>query len=123
MSKNILIEEADAEGKTLIVSPLFTYRAFAEGDIAAEWAALEERLTLPHVDKVIIDLSALPFFGSTVLEWMVKIWKRVKDKPGQFALCNVSPVGMQILQAARLHTVWQLFPSRADAVTTLASQP
>ena len=121
MNKNILIEEADAGGQTLVVAPLFTYKAFAEGDVAAEWAALEERLKAPHVTNVIIDLSALPFFGSTVLEWMVKIWRQVKDKPGQCALCSVSEVGVQILQAARLHTVWQIYPSRAEAVKALTA--
>jgi anti-anti-sigma factor len=122
MNKNILIEEADGSGTTLVVAPLFTYRAFAEGDVAAEWDALEKRLQQPHVTKVIIDLSALPFFGSTVLEWMVKIWKQVKDKPGQCALCTVSPVGVQILQAARLDKVWSVYGTRAEAVTALTGQ-
>jgi anti-anti-sigma factor len=121
-NKNILIEEADGSGQTLVVAPLFTYRAFAEGDVAAEWQALESRLSAAEVQNVVIDLSALPFFGSTVLEWMVKIWKQIKDKPGKFGLCCVSPVGVQILQAARLHTVWQIYPSRAEAIAALAGK-
>jgi anti-anti-sigma factor len=121
-NKNILIEDADGSGTTLIVAPLFTYKAFAEGDVAAEWESLENRLKEPIVDKVIIDLSALPFFGSTVLEWMVKIWKQVKDKPGQCALCSVSPVGVQILQAARLDKVWKVYANRPEAVAALTSE-
>ena len=122
MSDNILIEEVAADPTTLVINPLFTYRSFAQGNVAQEWITLQGRLDPPEIKNIIIDLAAIPFFGSTVLEWMVHIWKRLKEKSGHLVLCNVSEVGLQILQAARLNTVWPTFANREEAQQWLASQ-
>jgi predicted alpha/beta hydrolase len=47
---------------------------------------------------VVVDLGAIPYFGSTVLQWMVQMWQRAKDKGGKLATCQASPIGRERLR-------------------------
>ena len=73
----------DQQGDAVVVSPLFTFASFTEADLAAEWNAVQHEIDAPDVKHVIVDLGEIPYFGSTVLEWMVQMWKRAKAKGGQ----------------------------------------
>lgn len=119
MNKPPLVRLEQA-GNVLIVSPLFTFGAFTEADLHAEWAAIERQLRDPAVQHATIDLGEIPYFGSTVLEWMVLIWKRVEPRGGRLAICNCSDIGRDILRAARFDTLWQICEDRAGALATLA---
>lgn len=110
----------EQDGNVLIISPLFTFGTFTEAELHAEWAVIERRLRDPAVQHVTIDLSEVPYFGSTVLEWMVLIWKRIRAKGGRLAVCNCSPLGGTILAATRLDTLWQICDDRAEAMATFA---
>lgn len=107
-------------GNVLIVSPLFTFGSFAESELYAEWAVIERRLQDPSVEHVTLDLGEIPYFGSTLLEWMVLIWKRIRARHGRVAICNCSEIGREILAAARFNTLWQICDDRAGAMATLA---
>lgn len=112
----------DQAGDALVVSPLFTFASFTEPDIGDEWQELQQRLESPNVKNVIVDLGEIPYFGSTMLEWMVQMWKRVKEKGGNLATCNASPIGLEVLSAARFDKLWGIHPSRDDARKWLDSQ-
>ena len=62
-------------GETLVVAPLFTFATFAEAGIDSEWTAVQKQLDTPGIKNVVVDLGQIPYFGSTVLEWMVQMWK------------------------------------------------
>jgi anti-anti-sigma factor len=101
------------------VAPLFTFASFTEADMAAEWRAVQQQLDLPEVKNVVVDLGEIPYFGSTVLEWMVQMWKRAKAKGGTLATCNCSQIGKEVLHAARFDTLWDSFASRDEAIASL----
>jgi anti-anti-sigma factor len=107
----------EVRGSVLIVSPLFTFARFTEADIHQEWKAVEKTLSDPAIKHVVVDLGSIPYFGSTVLEWMVQMWKRVKAKGGKLMTCNVSHVGREVLAAARFDILWD---NAADASEALA---
>lgn len=107
-------------GDVLIISPLFTFGTFTETELLTEWTNIERLLREPTVQHVIIDLSEVPYFGSTVLEWMVLIWKRIRAKGGRLAVCNCSELGQKILAATRLDTLWRIDVDRAGAMATFA---
>jgi anti-anti-sigma factor len=109
----------DRAGDSLVVAPLFTFASFTEADLAAEWRAVQEQLDLPEVRNVVVDLGEIPYFGSTVLEWMVQMWKRAKAKGGTLATCNCSQIGKEVLHAARFDTLWNSFASRDEALASL----
>ena len=117
-SKYVRVEH---QPEALVVSPLFTFAAFTEPDIAGEWIAVKEQLEAPAVKNVLVDLGQIPYFGSTVLEWMVQMWKRVKEKGGKLATCNASPIGREVLTTARFDKLWGVFESRDQALQWLSS--
>ena len=85
----------DRQGNTVVVAPLFTFASFTEADLVAEWRAVQAEIDAPDVKHVIVDLGEIPYFGSTVLEWMVQMWKRAKEKGGSLATCNCSQIGRE----------------------------
>ena len=74
---------AEQQGNVLVITPLFTYATFAEPDVATELVEVQEQVDSPSTEQVIIDLGEIPYFGSTVLEWMAQLWKRIKSKGGR----------------------------------------
>jgi anti-anti-sigma factor len=112
----------DQAGASLVVTPLFTFARFTAADIADEWEALEQRLLEPGVKNVVVDLGEIPYFGSTVLEWMVTMWRRMKAKGGGFAACNCTPIGREVLTAARFDKLWTIYPTRDDALSIFSAK-
>lgn len=113
----------EQQGDALVVSPLFTYAGLAKSDIASEWTAVQGQIEGPAVKHVVVDLGQIPYFGSTVLEWMVQMWKRIKAKGGKFATCNASPIGREVLNTAQFDKLWGLFNTRDEALQWLAARP
>ncbi len=109
----------ERQGDALVVSPLFTFASFTEADIVDEWQEVQKQLDAPSISHVVVDLGQIPYFGSTVLEWMVQMWKRVKGKGGKLAICNVSPIGREVLSAARFDMLWGVRTSREEALDWL----
>jgi len=107
---------AELDGDVLCITPLFTYATFTEPGIAAEWEAVQKQIDAPATRLVIVDLGEIPYFGSTVLEWMSLIWKRVKAKGGHMAAIRPSPIGREVLLAARLDRLWGIYATRDDAL-------
>jgi anti-anti-sigma factor len=110
----------ERQGDALIVSPLFTFARFTEADIADEWSQVQQHLDDDEVKHVVVDLGQIPYFGSTVLEWMVQMWKRAKARGGKLATCNASPIGREVLAAARFDLLWGIFDTRDQAVAWLS---
>ena len=113
----------DKTGDAVIVSPLFTFASFTEADLAAEWKAVQHEIEAADVKHVIVDLGEIPYFGSTVLEWMVQMWKQAKAKGGKLATCNCSQIGREVLHAARFDTLWGVFETRDEALKSVGATP
>ena len=111
----------DRAGDALVVAPLFTFASFTEADLAAEWRAVQDEIDSPDIKHVVVDLGEIPYFGSTVLEWMVQMWKRTKAKGGSLATCNCSQIGREVLHAARFDTLWGMFDTRDEALKSVGS--
>lgn len=112
---------AQQEGSVLVITPLFTYATFTEPGISHEWDVVQHHLDAPAKVNVIVDLGEIPYFGSTVLEWMAQIWKRVRAKGGKLAAIRPSAIGREVLLAARLDRLWGIFDSRGEAEEWLQS--
>jgi len=111
---------AEQQGNVLIITPLFTFATFTEPHVASEWTAVQEQLDLPSTQHVMVDLGEIPYFGSTVLEWMAQMWKKMKAKGGNLATARPSPIGREVLSAARLERLWGIFDTREEALKWLA---
>jgi len=111
---------AEKQGNVLVITPLFTYATFAEPEVATELTEVQDQVDSPGTEQVIIDLGEIPYFGSTVLEWMAQLWKRVKSKGGRLAVVRPSEIGREVLAAARLEKLWGIFETRDQAFSWLA---
>jgi anti-anti-sigma factor len=116
-SKYVRIEQ---EGSALVVTPLFTYAAFAEPALAGEWSHVQQLVDAPAVHDVVVDLGEIPYFGSTVLEWMVQLWRRAKAKGGKLVTCRASPIGREVLSTANFDQLWAACDTREEALASLA---
>lgn len=115
-SKYVRVDEQE---DILLVVPLFTFGRFAEADLWEQWRQLQMRMERPALKSVVFDLGEIPYFGSTVLDWMVHLWKQAKTKGGSLAVCNCSAIGKEVLAAARFNTLWGIYESRDAAIAAL----
>ena len=115
MSKSKYFTVDDVDG-VFIISPIGSIGALDAELIREEWAGVLSRLEEANANNAVIDLHALDYFGSVVLELIVVLWKRLSGRGGRLAICNVSPVGLDILMAAKFDTIWPVVSSREQAI-------
>ncbi len=105
---------------TLLVVPRRNISSLAAENIQAELQAIMETLAANDVRDVVVDLESLPHFGSEMLGALHAIWKRVRAGEGKMLLCNVSPVGREILEVAKFDALWPIYGSRSEALAALS---
>jgi anti-anti-sigma factor len=66
--------------------------------------------------KILLDLRATTFIGSSFLGLLIRAWKRLRDRHGTLALCHVNDVCGEVLRASKLDMIWQVFPDRDAAI-------
>jgi anti-anti-sigma factor len=111
---------SEQQGNVLVITPLFTQATFAEPQTASQLHEVEEQLNSPGTQQIIVDLGEIPYFGSTVLEWITHLWKRVKVKGGRLALVRPSKMGREVINVTRLDKLWGIFDTRDQAFIWLA---
>lgn len=104
------------EQETLIVTPLRNLSSLADEEITSEWNAVQERLKSDSARHVIFDFQNLKYFGSTMLEVMLLLWKRIRPHEGKLAVCNVSKEAREVLRLSRFDTIWPVCDSLAEAL-------
>jgi anti-sigma B factor antagonist len=107
-------------GNTLIALPSHGVGSLAGPEFTVDRANLVEEIRDPGVRSVVIDFSNVDYFGSLLLDTLCMAWKHARDCGAGMALCNVSPLGEEILRKAKLHLLWPVFPSREQAVEALS---
>lgn len=106
---------------TLIVIPQGDVSSLEEDDIHAELQNVLELLTNAGPIHVVVDLHLAPFFGSTMLGALIKLWHKVSSLQGRVALCNTSDFQLDVLHATKLDSVWPIYPTRPEALEALVS--
>jgi anti-anti-sigma factor len=70
--------------------------------------------------KLVLDLSNVSFFGSSFIELMFRLWRRVNGRDGgQFALAGVRGHCLDVLEVTNLTKVWTIYPNRDTAIRAL----
>lgn len=69
---------------------------------------------------VILDFTDTEYFSSVFFEVLFRVWKRIKERDGRFALCSLRPTCHEIMQMAKLDTLWDIYPSAAEALAVKA---
>ncbi|MDA7979324.1 MAG: STAS domain-containing protein [Pirellulales bacterium] len=71
----------------------------------------------------VIDLSQTNFIGSSFLEVLFRVWKRLQDRSGRMALCGLSEFCQEVLHSTRLDTLWPSFSTRQAAIQAMSAMP
>jgi anti-anti-sigma factor len=66
--------------------------------------------------RVVVDFQQAPYFGSSLLEDLLRIWRIVHDGHGTLVLCNLSPTGRELIDLARFERLWPIFPDCDSAL-------
>jgi len=101
----------------------------AEGNYPSlEVAKLEEmgRVLLGEATRadpplLVLDLATTGFVGSSFIELMIRAMKRVRERGGAFAICQVQPFCLDILQTARLDQIFPRYATREEAIAAVTA--
>lgn len=74
-----------------------------------------------HADppRLVLDFSRTTFIGSSFIELMVRAWRRLQQRNGSMVVCGVQPFCLEILQITRLTSIWNVYPTRREAVDAM----
>jgi len=115
--------KSEIEGRTLVVMPSGSLSSLAGQYFQPELDDLLEQLQQSELNNVVIDLGEVSYFGTIMLGTMHRLWRRVRDRDGRMALCNVSTLGHEILRVSGFDTLWPILSSREDALDSVEERP
>ncbi len=113
-----------------------TFRIERHGDIAviipaSEVESMPENLIQQAAEIVlaplrkdppaglVIDLSEVKFFGSVFISFLLKCHMLVKKHGSEVVLAGASDRIRELLHLTALDTLWALYPTRSDALSSL----
>lgn len=73
--------------------------------------------------KLLLDFTAVCHMSSSALGMLITVHKRIREKGGQLRMCNIGPAILEVFVIMRLNDVFQICPTRADALASLNKQP
>jgi anti-anti-sigma factor len=95
---------------------------FAEAEILRDTNRLIEKLQAVPAAGVVVDFEHAEYFGSTMLEALRLLWTSLRKANASLVLCCMSEVGREILEVAHFDTVWDVYPTRDEAVRAASGQ-
>jgi anti-anti-sigma regulatory factor len=55
-------------------------------------------------------MSSTEFFGSSFIEVLFRVWKRLTSNPGaHLGICAMQPYCREVLHVTHLDTLWQIY--------------
>lgn len=106
----------DQQGDVQIVRMDASYSAFREEILdEAEQAMLRAVESSPR-PRIVLDFSQTDYFSSMFIEVLFRVWNRVRTRNGRFAICALQPVCREILETAKLDSIWDIYPTVDEAV-------
>jgi anti-anti-sigma factor len=111
----------ESDGDALIVAPHGDCSSLDAETLLAELQEILARISSGGVTALVVDLEQTPYFGSTMLGVLIKLWRQMTVARGRLALCNVSPAEREVLEVTHFDSVWSIFPTRAAALADLRS--
>jgi anti-anti-sigma factor len=108
-------------GDVLVVAPQGDCSSLESATLETELREILAEISSRGATGLVVDLERAPYFGSTMLGALIKLWRSMTVVQGRLALCNVSATELDVLNATRLNSVWAIHPTRAAALESLQS--
>ncbi len=107
------------DGPILVVEILRPVGSLAEEAVMRELDDIIALTARQSTHKVVVDFQQTSYFGSSMLEALRIIWTKIEDEEGRMILCNLSPVGLEIVQIAKFDQLWPICNTREEALARL----
>ncbi|HET6423349.1 MAG TPA: response regulator [Planctomycetaceae bacterium] len=104
------------EGSVLVVQVLRPVGSLAEQDVMRDLDQILIATENSPSCKVLIDFNQAAYFGSSLLEALRIIWTKIEHREGRMMLCNLAPVGKEIVQIAKFDQLWPVCETKAEAL-------
>jgi anti-anti-sigma factor len=95
------------------------YSAFQESMLNETEEEIIRVLDDANTANLILDFQRTAYFGSVFFEVLFRLWKRTHAAGGQFFLCSLHPDCREILETARLTTLWDILPDVASCLSQM----
>lgn len=69
--------------------------------------------------RLVLDMQGVTFFGSSFIELLFIVSKKLTERKGTFALCNLTSHCAEVLHITHLDHVWTIRDSRTEAVDAI----
>ncbi len=113
----------EIRGDTLVVVALGNISSLAGNDADEAFDKMTLSLEGQELKNVVIDLGHAEYFGTLMIELLHRLWRAVRDHAGRMAICNVSDLGREILNVSKLDHLWEICPSREEALGAIDHRP
>ena len=110
---DLTIEQLGAVG--VVVVPLAELDASNTSDFKRGMAPL-----IDAQPKLALDLAAVRFIDSSGLGALLSCLRKLKEKGGDLKLFGMSAAGRGVFELVRMHRVFEIYPTRAEAVRAFA---
>ncbi len=108
--------EVEQLGETVVLTPTEDMGELHAAAVALGLQEVRGHLRHAEFKNVVLDFQRTDYFGSTVLNEFIHLWKEVRSRGGQMAFCGLSPHEREILKVTRLDHHWLVCESRNEAL-------
>ena len=91
---------------------------FASG-CDTEYVRAREGLKESGKRKVMVDCTAVPYFDSTALNFLIGLYTTVTNAGGKFALCGLNARMSEVLRITHLDRIIPIYDARESALLAL----
>ena len=109
------------EDSTAVVTSNEKSNGLDHHDLESAMHSLEETLRQWPATNIVVDCGNTDSFGCSTIGLFARLRKLAKGHGGKFALCGLAPAQLEMLQVAKLDSLWPIFFSRAEAMEEVAS--
>lgn len=109
----------EVQGATIVLVPRAALGNLNEAEIVRETQDLLQVINNSGPTRILIDLNHGDYMGSAFVGAIVRLWKRVGERGGRLAMCNLSDKAYQILRVTKLHAMWPIYATRDEALQAI----
>lgn len=110
------------EGNVTVVVFGTAQRRLDELGLEAIGNQLIEIATHANPPLLVLDMSATEFFGSSFIEILFRVWKRLNAQPNaKFAISGLQEYCREVLEITHLDKLWPLYHTRGEALAAMAA--
>ncbi|MEO2018313.1 MAG: STAS domain-containing protein, partial [Fuerstiella sp.] len=89
------------------------------GDVESATSKIIQQLEQSRRKSLLVDLGAMDMINSGLIASLVRMWKMMQEKKGQFSLVSPNEVVTDVLKSAGLWKLWSVVDDREEAAYDL----